>query len=317
MEYSKHTNLAIVEDPFKVRPGTQCTVEITYTVKSSVVWDSSTIFSDTFPGLVVANSVKCDEDIPEGNILVTENDGNYTVVIYPINEGSVTLDVYYYNKSTINVVGRSAFNQSDQTYYKDFVLKEGLVYPMTVLEIGTIAGSYSINAIKVTPQVTNNGIDRWNGYNFNLDSQGLLEYNGEYVNILRNGKQQEELPADFDGPFKQQLVDNIKLVEYDNQEWRDGFSEARGILVYDEQVLVTTNRSLCVLDIYDNFSDFVLEDTFIIGYDLTYYSDDTIGVAVGDKIEKYRIRHDFTLVDDENKRVYFRESNPEFTVTEG
>jgi len=316
MEYSKHTTQAIVEDPFKVRPGTQCTVEITYSVKSTHVWDSSTIFSDTFPGLVVPNSIKCSEDIPEGNITITESSGVYTVKIDPIGKGSLSLNIYHYEKETKVLTGISAFSRTNQTYYKDYVLKDGILMPKTILVIGTISGAYEIKAIKVTPIVTNNGIDYWNGYRFNLDSQGLLEYNEEYVNILRKGKQTVELPSDFEGPFLQQTVDNKKLVEFDNQEWKDGYSEARGLLVYGEHVLVTTDKSLCVFDVYGDFSSILLENEFIIGYDLTYYPDDTIGVVVDGKIHKYRLKHDFALIDRENKRVYFREREPEFDVTE-
>lgn len=316
MDYSKHSDIAMVEDPFKLRPGTLCDVDITYSVKDTVSWDSSSYFSKVYAGLVVSNSIQSTITIPDDYVTISENDDEYTVSIEPLNSGVLNVDVYYYKKDTTVVEAIPAFSETNQDYYNDYVVYNGVVIPKTVVEIPEIEESNSVVKIKVTPQITNNGIGYYQRNLIELNSQGTITYLEDYMNILRKGKKQISLPSDYTGPYVKQLSDRYKVVEYDSQEWLSGYSEARGLCVYDDKVMITTNKSLCVFSILDDFETTMFEDPNIIGYGISYWPDDTIGVAVGGSIEKYRLKHDFALVDSDNKRVYFREVAPEFTISE-
>jgi len=322
VNYSKSSTTAISESPWKIRPGTLCTVEITYAYKLSFLWDTTVNFEEIIPGFLTETAVKCltkDVEIPEDNINITENDdGTYTVKITAINEGNINLDIYYYLKTTKIVTAISAFNSINDDYYMDYMLKDDIVIPLTIIELGENISAISIAAINITPQSENNGLDYDGDVLFTINSQGLLESQDEYLNILRIGKEQTILPATFDGPYIKLDENGKKIVEFDNQEWQTGYDEARGLLIHNDNMLITTNKGICVFDMNDGeYIIPILTDSDIVGYDLTYYPDDSIGVIVDDKIHKYRLRHNHILVDNEEKRIYFREVNSFISVDVG
>lgn len=299
--------------PFTIRPGTVCDVEVTYIVEESVIWDSSIIYSDTFTGLVVEQSVKSDVDLSDANISITSEGDNYTVTIQPLNLGEITLNIYRYEKSIQEITAVSAFTEDDTTYYKDYITSNGKIIPATIIDFGEIEEAYRIEVVKVTPRITNNGIDYINGDLIQINNCGLLTYLNLRTNILRKGMQKVLVPTDFDGQYIS-IQNTQKLIEFENQEWQDGFAESRGILVYGPYLLVLCDSGLCTFDIYGTFQNYLIYDSFVNGYDLSYYPDDTIGVTNGTLIYKYKLRHDFGFIDIDNKRIYFRETDPRFSI---
>ncbi len=315
MDYSKTSNNTLVFDPFEIRPGTPCELFVTYMVEHEVTWNSDIDFNMAFPGLVVSNSVKSDEDIALSDIVVTESNDEYTVDIRAQYKADINLKIYYYKQVTQNVISKSAFNSLDSTYYKDYVMKNGRVVPKAVLEVQNISDSYQITDIDVrVPESKNNGIAYFQDLLMEMDNSGLLKYNEDYTYILRVGEEEVKVPMDSDLEVIR-VEDNQKVVKIDNQEWKSGYSEARGILVYDDNIMVLTNKSVCVFNIYGNYQTPSVEDENVIGYDLTYLPDDSILVSNGSKLYKYHIRHNNVWIDQVDKRVYFREVDPRVEVT--
>lgn len=316
MDYSKHSDKVIVFDPLKLRPGTICNMEVIYSVKYETTWDSSRgeDFIYTFPGFVSLDSVKAENyNIPAISIEITENDGNYKVVINPVYQGEINLIIFYYMKTTQTIIAKSAFSSTYDTYYKDYVEKDSVIMPKAVLELQNISEAYKIEKVRILSQVMNNGITCINGPLAKINSSGLLEYNNEYFYILKKGKEYAKIPLDSDLPATK-VEGNKKIVEIDNQEWQNGHNEARGMLSYDDKVFILTNKSLCIFNIYSNFETPILEDENIKGYDLTYLPDDCILVSNGNKLYKYKIRHNNVLISLEDGRIYMREKDSCITI---
>lgn len=314
MNYSKTSDNAIVYDPFSVRPGTLCTIEITYSKKNTVAWNSSTIFYHIFHGFVTFQSLKItDEILDESKVTITQSGSDSIVEILPHSFGLVNVDVFYYQKSSSTEIARSAITETDSTYYKDYIEKDGKIVPETIVELPTLTDIYAIANVTVTPQLTNNGIEYINSIQANILNSGLLTYNDEKINVLRKGMQQVTVPGDSSIPYVR-IEGKDKIVNIDNQEWQNGYSEARGLLAYEDKVLITTNKALCVFDIYNAFQTPELIDTNIIGYDLTYGLDDCILVAADTKIQKFRIRHNNILPVNSERRIYFREQDPKVNI---
>jgi hypothetical protein len=312
MERSKVDDSILVYSPFQIRPGTSCTVEVTCYSSITISWDSSTTLNETISGFVVSESVKSTVDIPVENITISYVDDDSVVTIDPINNGVIDLDIYFYVKTTNTVISESAFNSLSTTYYKDYILIDNVVIPKTIIPFAIDSNAV---AVKVTPDADNNGVDYFGDVKLTINSEGLLESEDFKLYILKTGRECVRVPMDFDGPYI--MIENgMKVIEIDNQEWISGYNEARGLLVYGNNIIVTTNKSLCVFDIYSDFSEPILEDIHIQGYDLTYFEDDTIGVVSGSYIQKYKLRHDFIYVDKENKRIYFREKDPRINITQ-
>ena len=314
MDYSINYDYTLVESPFKIRPGTICTVEITYSSHDTISWDSATTLTTTIAGFVVAESIKSETEIPIENITISYSGDNSIITILPIDNGILSLEVYYYNKETVTATSRSAFSSDYITNYKEYILVDGVVVPKTIVTYSFPSGAHEIVAVNVIENITNNGIDNFGDLEITLTNQGLLECGDYQVNILRKGKEKVLLPLDFDGPYL--MIENgQKVVEIGNQEWQTGYNEARGLLVYNTNVLITTNYALCVFDIYSDFSTPFLADVRVIGNDIAYFSDDTIGITSGSSILKYHLRHDHVLIDKDNKRLYFREKDPRIDIT--
>jgi len=312
MDYSKCTEYTMVEPAFKLRPGTVVTAEITHTTGTNVGWDSVQPYSLVVDGFVVPKSVKLDHDL--ATLTTLNYDGTRTTVTFQAgNVGWVSGIIHVYHKTVRTVTTVSAINETSTAHYKDFDLVNGTVVPKTVIPFGSVDGT--ITAVNIVVTNTNNGIDYIDDKPITLTRQGMVEYDNRYVHLLRKGIQYVWVPADFTGPCESQRG-NQKLIKIDNQEWQTGYTEARGLLVYNSNLLVSTDAGLCVFDLYGDLATPLLADPRVLGYDLTYFPDDTIGITTGSSILRYRLRHDTALIDKENKRIYFREARPRVEIME-
>jgi UDP-3-O-acyl-N-acetylglucosamine deacetylase len=313
MEHSLISEYARTFSPAEIRPGTICSVEITRSVNEVFTWDSSSQFVLEIEGFLTKEAVKTSVDISTDTVTVTYTATGSAIAIAPANEGTVTVTVDYYVKDIVTRVARSAFSSTDTTYYKDFIIEHDIVIPKTVVELPETEG---ITAVKITPTTTNNGIDYWDNLKFELSSQGTLTCTSlNYaVNVLRKGKETVSVPDDFEGPYLKREYGR-KLVVIDNQEWKTGYYEARGLAFYHNTVYITTNYSLSGFDIKGTFIDTAFEDSGIQGWDLTFYSPDHLLIVCSDGIRKYRVRHDLVLINSEEKCIYTREKDPRIDIT--
>ena len=85
---------------------------------------------------------------------------------------------------------------------------------------------------------------------YKMRNDGFLQWDNTNEFILMKGKQVfRVLKQDYDGPYLKQ--ENAYLyVEFIDTSWQDGYTNANGILIYDNYLFVTTNKALCVFDRY-------------------------------------------------------------------
>ena len=314
-DYSLTVDNVLVFDPFTIRPGEVCHLDISYSFLETVEWDISTIFSQTFNGYIDVASIQSDDiDISLRDISIQYADDTSLVTIAATSDTSdtITVKIYGYRTVTQNNVAISAF----PAYYKDYVVVNGVTIPKTAVEIDDIDDEYLIAVTKIVPTfdlVHNNGIVYINGLLATITSSGLFEYNDDRFYVLRKGLQQVSIPQDSDLDAIR-IEDGRKIVQIDSQEWQTGYFSAHGMIQYNDKLLLLTNKSLCIFELYGDIQEIVLEDTNICGSDLTYIPDDAIIVARGNTLYKYHIRHNNVWLDNTDKRIYFREIDPGVTV---
>lgn len=316
MRESKHSSNSLVEAPYNLRPGTSCNIKRTCSFKNIFTWDSSVVFTYTLDGYFNKEAVKSDISIPASAITITESAGYYTVNIAAIDKGIIGLTISHYEVIEETVTAISAFNTTRQNYYLDYIIENSTIYPMSILELSVLPSTV-FDVVNTTVEIDsdNNGIAYMKNDSITLSSQGCLMYKEEWVNIIRVGKKLVSVPGDFTGPFIKQEGDK-KVIECDIQEWLPGYSETRGIALYYHNIFITTDKGLCVFNWYKDFSTPELIDETIIGYDITNYPDDSIGVATNGQIHIFRLKHDNIYIDGESKRIYFREKDPCFALSE-
>ena len=316
MEISKTNSNAYAESPWVIRPGSNCDLRIIYTAVDQFTWDGASIFSKTYDGFIMHGSIQSEPIIPVENIdLKIEDDGKYTLTLNPSVSSPVSVSVYIRKDVIKTFTTKSALSLDEQIYYQDYVVKDGTVIPKTIIEIDDIDSEYEVYSIENLTLVSkqeNQGIE-FRDVLFTITNSGLFKYNDNEINILRKGKEKLSVPLDYDGPYLN-IENGKKIVEIDNQEWQLGYEETRGILLYENYLIIMTNNGICVYYIYGDFLSPDLINTGITGTDLTLFPDDTIGVANGLVIKKYKIKHDFAIVDESEKRIYFREKDTEIQI---
>jgi len=315
MNYSKTVDTSLAESPFVLRPGTVCQLALLYSMHNEHEWDSSAVaFSGTYPGFVDEFSVQCtDADISD-YLTITKVDNNYEVYIDIMGSGVLNLNIYYYKEDTYTVTSKSAFNDSYNTYYKDYEIRNNVVYPKTIIDLPVIEDMVQLVKYDVIYEKEQTGITFFGNDMVTINSFGLLDYNGQKEYVLRKGKSSIILPSDSELDAKTVLSNGNKVVEYDNIEWKTNYNAAYGILAYKDQLFVCTNYSLCVFDFFGDFTTPLVESVEIEGKDLTLTEDGCILVTSGTLIKKFRIKHDNVLIDTANKRIYFRELYPNINI---
>lgn len=315
MQPSRTQSDALVESAYKIRPGTVCSLNVLYAKLEEHNWDSSFAFDLNVSGYITSEAVKADSEADLTYALtITQTDSIYNIHIDPLNSGVIPLSVYYYQNHYEDVVARSAFNTTDTTYYKDYEVLNDIVVPMSVIEIPMIPNVEKRINVSVTPRKESRGITFYAGSLAKISSEGLLEYESERHYVLRKGTQRVALKPDIDCPYIEIAKDGKKIVEFENMEWQDGYSETSGILSYIDKLLILTNKSLCVFDFFGDFVTQEIESEEIIGNDLTLLADDHVLVTSGNMLKKYRIKHDNILLSEEEYRLYFREQVPAITL---
>jgi len=326
MEYAQTIAGAFAESSLVLRPGSVCSVNIVYLVTSEVEWDSSTEYTHTYNGFMDKYSVKSTSNLDYDKILSRSDTLNTTtLIIEPMDIGIIDITIYSYMNVTADVVSRPAFYKDGLTtntdYYKDYEVIDGMVYPKTIIPYTSVIGDIEdieISFYSVDFDRLNTGIAILDGLSCSITNDGFLTYNGDGQYVLKSGKERVLIPGDC-GIDKQYIIREV-LSDYElyiiNPRWISGVTEAMGVIVYDEYLLLLTDNGLYVIDLLGNVDEYKFHYPSIKGTDLTYAVDDCIYVANGYNVDKYKMRHDLCMIDNNNKKIYFREKNPHVKVRE-
>ena len=378
MKYFKDENL-ISEDPFKLRPGTLVTVNVTLSQLNEYTgWDSDNdVFNEIITGAVFFSSIKGSSDIISTSITLdytldptTSEILSTEVTIQPISQGMVDIDIYARAKDTANVTSFSALTNTSENLdgYKYIKIINNLVIPDTLMDIdGLFTGD--VTEIDLEYTLESRGVCEFNGEVHTINNMGKFNSN---TNVFRKGLQEVWVHSGYLGEYIRE-DSNRRLIKIDNQECQISNLEFYGMENVGEVVFIMTSNGLYGFNKYDDFiypiirgaktdklkgewnslvtyfkGDTVTKDTTmyryintssgnavltdalywelltdvnifcwpsITGTDLSYTHDDSLGVANGFTIEKYKIRHDFVLLDLDDQKIWFREPFPDFEVT--
>lgn len=306
-----------------VRGGTLCNVDITYNYKNSIIL--SFIEEDEkiieVEGQVTLYSIVCDHNIIISLINIDYNEETNISTI------TFTKEAFYDTNDDINCefISRTyyktqlttfnAFNS--RKYYNLYDVINNKVYPKTLLTFNLPREYNNIINVNIEPIFEKNGIEILNYSAYKMRSDGFLQWDNTNEFILMKGKKVFRiLKQDYDGPYLKQ--ENAYLyVEFIDTSWQDGYTNANGILIYNDYLFVTTNKALCVFDRYAPLQNPIfIDDTIKDGLDMTVDEHDRLYVLYPDRIRKYKIRHDliYTGLVNTERRIYFREKDPRVYV---
>jgi len=337
MKYIESEHI-ILEDPFTLRPGAAVDVTVSAVHVQIQTWElASGNFSITVPGFATLASIQSNVDIPFENIIVYDvnvisaDEIETTIEISPIDDVGdyIVMNVYYERTDTISVITKSALSadESDDYNYLNYpyvVDLEGIVVPMALMDIsaefetgGSLETLHRLNNIDIAASITTAGIADIISTPIIMNSKGTFS---NRISVLRKGKQLVRVSRLYDGDVVDGTPD-YKLIEIDNQELTDPDLEFRGIEEVNDVVFITTNKGLYGFNKWGNFTEPINsgnDDEFywsnIHGYDIAYLPDDSILIPSGQIIQKYFIRHDFTYIDPDNNKIFFREPVPDFDI---
>jgi hypothetical protein len=306
-----------------VRGGTLCNVNITYNYKNSITFsfaeeDEKIVEVE---GQVTLYSIICDKDLIISLINIEYNQETNISTITFTKEAfyDITEDIncqfisrtYYKTQLTTF----SAFNS--RKYYNLYDVINDKVYPKTLLTFNLPREYNVIINVDIEPIFEKNGVEILDYSAYKMRSDGFLQWDSTNEFILMKGKKVFRiLKEDYDGPYLKQ--ENAYLyVEFIDTSWQDGYTNANGILIYNDYLFVTTNKALCVFDRYAPLQNPIfIDDTIKDGLDMTVDEHDRLYVLYPDRIRKYKIRHDliYTGLVNSERKLYFREKDPRIYV---
>jgi len=200
-------------------------------------------------------------------------------------------------------------------HYLDFIEEDGKIIPMSIIEpVYDEDAEYIFDSFTITTP-GNTGIFYVDDDIWELNSVGTLS---NRINILKNGEAEAIVPLESGLPFLryetspkgQHLREIIKI-----EDQRCSVStEFYGGLSVGKTIFIMTGNGLYAFDKWDEFVTPAYHWAAITGTDLSYLPDGSIAVANNDKIERYRIKHNFGYIDWVNNRIYTRESSPSIKV---
>lgn len=319
MELTNVNNYSYYEKSNVIRPGTICLVTLTYRMECYYEFDSSISQNFLIEGYTEKTGLVFDKlvELNKVTIIYNKDDNTSNIIIEPLNLGTVKISYYKINRRQSLSKSFSAF--SNKLYYNFYNIENNTVVPCTIIEYNMPPIYYKIDSVIIDPIVEFRGIDYKDGIEYKIDNQGILQYTEDNIVkkelLLTKGIQYIKIHKDFyNGPYIQ-VEDDMLLVKYQNNEWLDDYITTGGLLFYDSYILVTTNNGLCVFDRFNCSGSPLFVDTTIhsIG-DLTVDEYDNLYITRKNKIRKYHIRHDMSYKVEDERRIYFREKVPFFTL---
>lgn len=306
-----------------VRGGTLCNVDITYNYKNNISFSFADQEEEVIEveGQVTLYSIVSDHDMVISLITIEyDEETNISTITF-------TKEAFYDTTDEINCsfIARTTyktqlttFNAFDsRKYYNLYDVINNKVYPRTLITFKVPREYNSIINVNIEPIFERNGIEILDYITYKMRSDGFLQWDNTNEFILMKGKKVFRiLKQDYDGPYLKQ--ENAYLyVEFIDTSWQDGYTNANGILIYDNYLFVTTNKALCVFDRYAPLQNPIfIDDTIKDGLDMTVDEHDRLYVLYPDRIRKYKIRHDliYTGLVNTERRIYFREKDPRVYV---
>lgn len=307
-----------------IRHGTLCNVEITYNYQIKFNLDfeeNETEKVIDLIGQVTLSSFNCDVDFTLSYINIQyDEETNISTVTFPVetfNDISDIIHCEFLSRTKYNTQLKTFSAFTSRKYYNLYDIINNKVYPKTLITISVPQEYNSIVNIDIEPIYEKNGIEVLDYTTYKMRNDGFLQWDNTNEFILMKGKQVfRVLKQDYDGPYLKQ--ENTYLyVEFIDTSWQDGYTNANGILIYDNYLFVTTNKALCVFDRYAPLQNPIfIDDTIKDGLDMTVDEYDRLYVLYPDRIRKYKIRHDliYTGLVNTERRIYFREKDPRVYV---
>lgn len=303
------------ESNYVIRPGTKCSVHVLYSLSSVINFDSDIDNILEVDGYVEISSLSFSKTIDFTTISLTYSNDLLTSYVSIPASSQNTIDMYIekYVVQDEEVVSFSAFD--NKKYFNYIEEKDGYIVPYTIIEFTYPENAVTINKVTITPIIEKRGIELKDGIEYRLDSQGILSFDNKQEIILNQGLKIKKIHYTLYNKTYKEKNGEFVFVEYIDNKWQDGYTEANGLLFYEFYIFVTTNKALCVFDMFGNLSIPIIEDTFIKnGGDLTTDQFDNLYITYKNRILKYHIRHDMALISRSEKRIYFRENNPRFNI---
>lgn len=265
MEYLEDKGI-ILEDPFSLRPGTNVTVSVNLQkLQEHNGWDSSIQLVLDIPGAVYASSIKSDTFINPAGIsidhTIDEDTGfitNTHIVLSPIDEGTVDLDIYYLYDDSAVLVTRSAITSSQDSIdnYEYIEIINNIVIPKTLIDINGVFDG-DIKQINILNDVEFRGKCEINGDMFLINSDGKL---GAEVNVFRRGLENVWVSAAYKG-YHLKEANNKKLIRVDNQELQISNLEFFGMECVGNVVFIMTSNGLYGFDKWCDFDHPIIRNS--------------------------------------------------------